>query len=81
MEKNDEIKKDLWYEFICDDQEEYVGKCVREPFLNKIKGAYEAGFLCNNKKDKNGNFPDFSVSLQKIKRIREVKEPEVAFQR
>lgn len=73
MNKNNEnqIKKGERYEFVLDNDEKYIGICVRGPFLNKIEGVCEAGFLCH--KDNEKEDYDLSISLQKIRSIKIIK--------
>ena len=71
---NELIKKGDWYEFVLNNDEKYIGKCVREPFLAGVARVYEVGFSCHKDNEKKGYFYDLSIPLLKIRSIKKIKE-------
>jgi len=70
MNSNNKIKNNEWYEIILVDGEECIGKCVQEPFFDKVDIVEKIRMSAwDNKK---GKFFDYTIPAERIKSFKQL---------
>ena len=70
MDSNKKIKNNEWYKIIQVDGKEYIGECVREPFLNQVGLTEKIGMSVW--KNEGGNFLDDTIPMEIIKSFKQL---------